>query len=140
MMTNDPVQDAPSFHADYTPYEAMGGEKAVRALANAFYACMDTNPIYAELRRLHAEELAPMQEKFFMFLSGWLGGPQLYVAEHGHPRLRMRHAPFPIDEAMRDQWLACMKESMDLCGIDGDVRTFLDARFAHVANFLRNAD
>ena len=45
-----------------------------------------------------------------------------------------------IDESMRDQWLACMAEAMDLCGIEGDVRSFLDARFAHVANFLRNSD
>ena len=139
-MSNMPGQNAEAFHSDRTPYEALGGEGAVRALADAFYACMDTNAAYAELRALHASELAPMQEKFFMFLSGWLGGPQLYVAEHGHPRLRMRHAPFPIDEAMRDQWLACMTEAMNQCGIDGEVRTFLDARFAHVANFLRNRD
>ena len=68
----------------------------------------------------------------------WLGGPDLYVQKHGHPRLRMRHAPFPIGEAERDQWLACMAAAMDHLGIEGDIRAFLDARFAHVADFLRN--
>ena len=137
-MQSDTGQNAEVFHSDRTPYEVLGGEVVVRALANAFYTCMDTNEAYAELRAIHDSELTPMQEKFFKFLSGWLGGPQLYVAEHGHPRLRMRHAPFSIDESMRDQWLACMAEAMDLCGIEGDVRSFLDARFAHVANFMRN--
>ncbi|MCP4811029.1 MAG: group II truncated hemoglobin, partial [Planctomycetaceae bacterium] len=96
-----------TFNADRTPWEALGGEPVVRALADSFYVCMDTNPDYAQLRALHEDDLAPMQQKFFEFLAGWLGGPQLYMQKHGHPRLRMRHASFPVNESMRDQWLAC---------------------------------
>lgn len=138
---NQASQTGPAeFGPQHTPYDAMGGEEPVRALANAFYECMDSNPAYAALRALHAPDLAPMQETFFEFLSGWLGGPQLYVQKHGHPRLRMRHARFPVDESMRDQWLACMGEAMDHCAVQGDVRTFLDARFAQVADFMRNTN
>jgi len=139
-MNQSSPPDPAEFGSEHTPYDAMGGEAPVRALANAFYECMDSNPSYAALRGLHAPDLEPMQGTFFEFLSGWLGGPQLYVQKHGHPRLRMRHASFPIDETMRDQWLACMAEAMEQQGIDGDIRAFLDARFAHVANFMRNTD
>lgn len=139
-MPSDPPPDSTEFNAHHTPWEALGGDEVVRALADAFYVCMDTNPAYAELRALHADDLAPMQEKFFEFLSGWLGGPPRYVEKHGHPRLRMRHASFPINESMRDQWLACMQDAMNHCEIEGQVREFLDGRFAYVANFLRNVD
>ena len=128
----------PEYGPQHTPYDAIGGEEPVRALAKAFYSYMDSNPDYAGLRALHAPRLEEVEETFFEFLSGWLGGPQLYVQKRGHPRLRMRHAPFPIDESMRDQWLACMAEAMDSCGIEGEIRSFLDARFAHVADFMRN--
>ena len=60
------------------------------------------------------------------------------MQEHGHPRLRMRHAPFPVDEVARDAWLACMKQAMDEREIEGELRAFLDQRFAHVADFMRN--
>ena len=69
---------------------------------------------------------------------GWLGGPQHYVQKHGHPRLRMRHAPFPIGDAERDQWLECMTLAMDELGLEGELRAFLDARFTQVADFMRN--
>ena len=139
-MNQSSQPDPAEFGSEHTPYDAMGGEAPVRALAHTFYERMDANPAYAALRGLHAPDLEPMQETFFEFLSGWLGGPQLYVQKHGHPRLRMRHASFPIDETMRDQWLPCMAEAMDQQGIDGDIRLFPDARLAHVANFMRNTD
>ena len=136
---SSPSQTAPTeYGPDHTPYDAVGGDTAVRSLADAFYGFMDSNPAYKELRALHGPDLGPMQVTFYEFLSGWLGGPQLYVQKHGHPRLRMRHARFPIDESMRDQWLSCMGEAMDQLGIEGDIRAFLDARFAHVADFMRN--
>ncbi|MAT82367.1 MAG: hemoglobin-like protein [Phycisphaerae bacterium] len=137
MSTSPQSGDSP-FDATNTPWAALGGEDAVRKLADAFYSEMDRNPDYADIRGMHQPDLTSAREKFFEFLSGWLGGPQLYVQRHGHPRLRMRHAPFPIGESQRDQWLSCMQHAMDSCGIDGDIRTFLDARFAHVADFMRN--
>jgi hemoglobin len=81
-----------------------------------------------------------VRERFALFLVGWLGGPQTYMELHGHPRLRMRHAKVPINEAMRDAWLRSMERALDARGVQGEVRDFLDARFADVANFLRNTE
>lgn len=120
------------------PYNDIGGEEVVRRLVTAFYDSMDSDPEFAVIRALHPDDLTESREKLFEFLSGWLGGPELYVQRRGHPRLRMRHAPFPIGTSERDQWLSCMGGAMDKCGISGDVRTFLDGRFAHVADFMRN--
>lgn len=127
-----------TFDAEHTPYVAIGGEPRVRALADAFYDHMDRDEAYAVIRALHPEDLGESREKFFEFLSGWLGGPQLFLERRGHPRLRMRHAPFPIGESERDQWLGCMAAALDDLDVDGDLRAFLDARFAHVADFMRN--
>jgi hemoglobin len=130
---------APSpFDSENTPYDAIGGADRVRDLVDTFYDRMDSAPEYAGIRSLHPDDLATSREKLYMFLSGWLGGPGLYVERFGHPRLRGRHMPFPIGEAERDQWLACMGEALDASGVTGELRTFLDARFAHVADFMRN--
>ena len=126
------------FGPNNPPYDNIGGEEVVRQLVTAFYDSMDNDLEFAGIRALHPEDLAESREKLFEFLSGWLGGPDLYVQRRGHPRLRMRHAPFPIGTSERDQWLSCMGGAMDKCGISGDVRTFLDGRFAHVADFMRN--
>ena len=73
-----------------------------------------------------------------MFLSGWSGGPQLYVERFGHPRLRMRHFPFPIGSVERDQWLWCMNKALDESQLDPRVGEYLKARFAAVADAMRN--
>lgn len=122
-----------------TPYAAIGGESAVRALVESFYDHMDAEPSFATIRALHPADLTRSRSKLFEFLSGWLGGPGLYVEKYGHPRLRARHAPFPIGEVERDEWLACMRKALDDRGVGGELRAFLDSRFAHVADFLRNA-
>lgn len=127
-----------AFGPDNTPYDAIGGDAAVRALVAAFYDHMDLDQEFAGIRALHPERLDAAREKLYEFLSGWLGGPQLYVQKHGHPRLRGRHAPFPIGESERDQWLACMGRAMDDCGVKGELRAFLEAKFAQVADFMRN--
>ena len=127
-----------TFDPQRTPFIVMGGEEPVHRLADLFYDHMDRDEAYQILRDLHPPDLTESREKFFLFLCGWLGGPQYYVEKHGPPRLRMRHAPFPIGETERDQWLSCMAAAMDECQLDSEVRTFLDARFAHVADFMRN--
>lgn len=134
----DQTAAAHPFNAQRTPYEALGGESAVRALVTAFYDAMDRDPAFARIRSLHKPSLEEAREKLFEFLCGWLGGPELYVNKYGHPRLRGRHMPFPIGEPERDQWLACMKIALDANAVAGDIRAFLDQRFAHVANFMRN--
>jgi len=118
------------------PYDALGGDHAVRALVDAFYDRM-ASP-YPRLHALHPEDDRVSRDKLYEFLSGWLGGPQLYMEKRGHPRLRMRHAPFPIDRQQVDDWLACMRDAMDERGISGELRDFLEDRFAHTAEFMRN--
>jgi len=125
----------------HTPYDVMGGEPAVRELAERFYDAMErTEP---ELTRLHACDEAgkvsrESRDRFALFLIGWLGGPQEYMARHGHPRLRMRHARVPVDGAMRDAWLRSMRIAMDELRLHPELRAYLEPRFAEVADFLRN--
>lgn len=124
-----------------TPFERLGGEAAVLALAERFYDVMDAKE--PELARLHRLDAAgrvsrESRDRFGLFLVGWLGGPQTYMAVHGHPRLRMRHGAVPVDQAMRDAWLRCMNEALDGCRADPLTLANLRQRFAEVADFLRN--
>lgn len=119
-------------------YELLGGEKGLRSLVNRFYAIMDSAPEAKGIRALHAKSLKRSREKLFLFLSGWSGGPQLYVEKYGHPRLRMRHMPFAIGTAERDLWLWCMDRAIDESGYDPRVVEFLKTRFSEVADFMRN--
>jgi hemoglobin len=119
-------------------YELLGGENGVRSLVNRFYDIMDSAPEAEKIRAFHAKSLKQSREKLFMFLSGWSGGPQLYVEKYGHPRLRMRHMPFPIGSDERDQWLWCMNKALDESGLDLRAVEFLKTRFSEVADFMRN--
>lgn len=96
-----------------TPYEALGGADAVRRLVDRFYDLMDELPETHGLRQLHPDDLAGSRQSLFEFLSGWFGGPPLYIEKKGHPRLRMRHMPFAIGPAERDQWMLCMRTALD---------------------------
>lgn len=126
-----------------SPFTRLGGRDAVVRLAETFYDVMEERePALAKLHPLTAEGRIDRgaRERFALFLVGWLGGPQDYVAAHGHPRLRMRHGRVLVDLAMRDAWLRCMGRAMDAHGVTGEVREFLDARFAQVADFMRNTE
>ncbi len=126
-----------------TPYDRLGKSEGVRALVEVFYDAMsDHEP---ELTKLHRVDAAGRvdtgsRERFAMFLNGWLGGPQDYLATHGHPRLRMRHGGFVVNVAMRDAWLRSMQKALDARKVEGPVREYLNGRFAEVADFLRNRD
>ena len=122
------------------PYEMIGGDAAVRRLVDRFYDLMDETPEYYVIRKLHPQDLSGSREKLFMFLSGWLGGPQLYVQKHGHPMLRARHLPFAIGVAERDAWLACMKQSMESCELDPELRKWLLQALSGTADWMRNRE
>lgn len=125
-----------------SPYARLGGEEPVRRLAASFYDQMDaTEPELAALHQLDEQGRVSQESRanFTLFLIEWLGGPRNFSATRGHPRLRMRHGRVAIGQSMRDAWLRCMARALDEQGVSGDVRGFLDARFAEVANFLRNA-
>ena len=120
------------------PYELLGGEAVVRKLIDRFYDLMDETPEYYVVRKLHPADLSGSREKLFMFLSGWLGGPPLYVEKHGHPMLRARHLPFAIGTAERDAWMACMKQAMEDSGVDEGMRGWLLNSLSGTADWMRN--
>jgi hemoglobin len=121
-----------------TPYELLGGEAKLRQLVDRFYDLMDEVPEYFAIRKLHQADLGPARAKLFMFLSGWLGGPNLYIERYGHPRLRMRHFPFSIGTLERDQWIACMRHAAEDVGIAEPLRGGLLDALYQTADHLRN--
>lgn len=121
-----------------TPYQRMG-EQSVRDLANLFYDEMENNPAAAELLAIHPQPMDIIREKFFEFLSGWLGGPNLFMKKYGHPRLRMRHMPFAIDNNMYQQWMMCMKVALEKVLSDDPVlKADLEQKFDQLAQHMIN--
>jgi len=122
-----------------TYYERIGGEDGVRRLVARFYELMDSLPEASGIRAIH-EDLPRAEEKLFLFLSGWLGGPQLYTEKYGHPRLRMRHMPFPIAESERDQWMLCMNRALADTVEEKALRAEISTALYKVADFMRNKE
>ena len=123
-----------------TTYEKIGGANTVSKLCNRFYELMDTVPQFQGIRAMHPADLTSSRDKLYMFLSGWMGGPDLFVEKFGHPRLRGRHMPFAIGVAERDQWVACMALAMEDIGLSEDLRKGLLSNFFHTADFMRNKE
>jgi hemoglobin len=121
-----------------TAYERIGGESGVRALVDRFYDLMDLEPAFAGIRALHPADLGGSRDKLFWFLSGWLGGPDLYQSRFGHPRLRARHLPYAIGIAERDQWLTCMSQAMAECELEPALAAKLAESFFGTADWMRN--
>jgi hemoglobin len=119
-------------------YARLGGLPAIRRLVERFYALMDEWPEAYEARRLHPESLAGSVDSFVKFLSGWLGGPPLFVQERGHPRLRMRHAPYAIGQTERDEWMLCMRHALAEQVEDAALRSVLEQAFGAMADHLIN--
>ena len=127
--------------ADDTPWHRLGGNAAVIALVETFYDDMEVQePALAAVHQMDppGKVSRRSRERFGLFLIGWLGGPQDYTEQHGHPRLRMRHGRVPVGVELRDAWLRSMGRAMDARAIWGPVRGYLTTRFAEVADFLRN--
>jgi hemoglobin len=119
-----------------TPYEAIGGESAVRSLVEAFYDRVDAeSPV---LRAMLPRDDSGSRRKLYEFLSGWMGGPDLYVENRGHPRLRMRHFPFRIGHEEAGEWMRCMRLAMDDTAVREDVRGFLETRLEPLADHMVN--
>jgi hemoglobin len=123
-----------------TTYEQIGGEPTVARLCDRFYELMDSVPQFQGIRAMHPADLANSRDKLYMFLSGWLGGPDLFVEKFGHPRLRARHSPFAIGTRERDQWVACMVLAMEDVGVEEEIRAKLLQNFFNTADFMRNTD
>lgn len=123
-----------------TPYLKLGGEAALHRLTHRFYELMDELPEAWSIRQMHPESLAGSQESLFQFLSGWLGGPQLFMENRGHPRLRMRHAPYTISGQARDEWMLCMRLALAEQVADEGFRAALVLAFEQMAQHLINHD
>ncbi|MDO5679394.1 MAG: group II truncated hemoglobin [Pelistega sp.] len=132
--------EMPSLEEVQTFYQQIGGEQGVRDLVDRFYDLMDIEPGYKELRDTHGASLEPARMKLFLFLSGWMGGPELYIERFGHPRLRQRHMPFSIGTLERDQWLQCMAQAMQDQAVPEPIYEKMLAAFYGIADWMRNRE
>ncbi|MEO6353549.1 MAG: group II truncated hemoglobin [Burkholderiaceae bacterium] len=123
-----------------TTYETLGGAPGVQRLVLRFYALMDALPEAYAVRRIHPESLKGSAESLFEFLSGWFGGPSLYIQKNGHPRLRMRHAPYTVGPVERDEWMLCMTQALTEQVTDPAFRASLIETFAQMADHMINTE
>jgi len=102
-----------------TLYEARGGDPAIRKLVETFYPIVQRDPVIGPL---FPEDLEPVKEKQFLFLTQFFGGPPLYSMRYGHPMMRARHLHVPINVERADAWLNCMREALTRIGIDPELK------------------
>ena len=131
------VTDTPNPWGPFeTPFEALGGQEPIRSIVDRFYDVVDSDaPV---LRAMLPKNDATSRDKLTAYLIEWTGGPALYSAKRGHPRMRMRHAPFEIGPDEVETWLACFAQSLDDNGVSGEIREFLDTRVAALARHMQN--
>ncbi|KAF1722407.1 group II truncated hemoglobin [Pseudoxanthomonas wuyuanensis] len=120
------------------PYERIGGEAGLRRMTRRMYALMDTLPEAAAVRALHPADLSGSEQKLFEFLSGWLGGPPLFVQRHGAPMLRARHLDFAIGMEEVNGWLLCFHQALHETVDDHELREFIWPRIEPLALHMRN--
>jgi hemoglobin len=116
-------------------YELVGGDEPFRRLVDNFYARVERDPL---LRPLFPADLEPGKQRQFLFITQYFGGPPRYNELRGHPRLRMRHAPFSIGQAERDAWAGHMLAAIDEAGFTEPARTTLRDYFERAATFMIN--
>ena len=119
-------------------YDSIGGIEKVDELVDRFYDLMVLEPSLTELRATHPQDISGSREKLKFFLTGWMGGPDIYSPKYGHPMLRARHLPYKIGLKERNQWLTCMYQALEDCGIDGAVAKQLEESFFNTADWMRN--
>jgi hemoglobin len=123
-----------------TLYQAIGGDETVKALAHRFYQLMDTLPEARHVRAVHPPSLMGSEEKFYEYLTGYLGGPPLYTDKRGHPRLRSRHFVAEIGPAERDEWLLCFRRAMDETIANSKLRDLIWPPIERLAFHMQNKD
>ena len=121
-----------------TAYALIGGEQGIVRLVAAFYQVMERDPKARAVRAVHGASLVEAQAKLQDFLTGWLGGPPIYMLKYGHPRMRMRHMPFAIGTKEMEEWLYCMDEAMNMLQVEANLRTKLADAFRGLAEKIRN--
>jgi hemoglobin len=121
-----------------TLFDDIGGAPTIDRLVEVFYRNMDTMEAAQGIRAMHAADLRPTKAILKLYLTEWLGGPKNYSASRGHPRLRMRHARFPIGPAERDAWLLCMNAALEECIENAMARGMIAKQLAGLADWMRN--
>ncbi len=118
------------------------GEENIKSLVNTFYKKMDEDSRFQFIREMHPKSLKGSEEKLYLFLVGWLGGPPLYHQKYGHPRLRARHLPFQVSSEAQDQWVVCMKDALFECkweiSLGSKNYNNLVTAIVNLADFMRN--
>ena len=112
------------------------GEDGFERLVHAFYAQVPSDEVLGPM--YPKDDLAGAEQRLRDFLVGRFGGPPRYIEQRGHPRLRMRHMPFTVDERARDRWVLLMNTALDRTALPPDVTALLREFFGSVATFLRN--
>src|SRR5579863_1442971 len=127
--------------ADTSLYERMGGAPVLNKIVNLFYDIIENCPEGERLHMLHlrGHGIAHARVEQINFLSGFLGGPQLYIEKHGHSNVREMHRHIQIGPAERDSWLACMLRALQETGIEPSTSADLMKHFRAVANALEAA-
>lgn len=123
-----------------TLYEAIGGENAVRALVRRFYELMDTLPEASHVRAIHPPSLTGSEEKLYEYLTGYLGGPPLYVEKRGHPMLRRRHFVASIGPVERDEWLLCFRQATEETITNEKLRAIIWEPVERLAHHMQNRE
>ena len=122
-----------------TPYEILG-DQGIRDLAAAFYGVMDELHEARGIRAMHAADTDDVQRKLAAYLTGWMGGPPVYLAMNGTVCLTEPHAPYRIGPDERDQWLLCMDRALERIGASEALKTMLKEPLYAIAETVRNAD
>lgn len=122
-----------------TPYEILGDE-GIRALADAFYRVMDESPDAAPIRAMHAQDLSKVRSMLAAYLTGWMGGPPVYLAVKGTVCLTDPHAAYAIGPDERDRWLRCMDAALERIGASEELKEMLREPMFRVADTVRNQD
>ena len=120
---------------EITVYELVGGEATFKRLVDSFYAKVEADEV---LRVIFPQDLEPGKRYQQLFLMQYWGGPMTYIEERGHPRLRMRHNPFPITPELRNRWVQHMLAAIDEVGIEEPARSMMREYFEQGATFMIN--
>ncbi len=121
-------------------YKKIGGRKKIVKIVQRFYEIMKTDPMAKDCLATHPnlDNIEVLSEKLTDFLCGWLGGPQYFLQKHGHPRMRMRHMKFPINQVAREQWLYCMNKSLEENNVSEEIRREMLHALDNLSGVIQN--